>query len=80
MTGFHAFDLPALDGSPNVLGPLAGKVTLAVNVGVMALALYALLIYMSWGLPPEADLVWDAPILDLALLRVIHGREPASRN
>lgn len=32
MTGFHAFDLPALDGSPNVLGPLAGKVTLAVNV------------------------------------------------
>lgn len=32
MTDFYGFALPALDGSPGLLGPLRGKVTLAVNV------------------------------------------------
>ena len=32
MTDFYAFKLNALDGTPDVLGPLAGNVTLAVNV------------------------------------------------
>lgn len=55
-----------------VLGKYIGlTLTLAVNVGVMALALYVLLIYMSWGLPPEADRVWDTPILDLAIFKAV---------
>jgi ABC-type transport system involved in multi-copper enzyme maturation permease subunit len=55
-----------------VLGKYAGlTLTLAVNVAMMALALYALLFYMSWGRPPEADLVWDAPVRDPAMLKAI---------
>jgi ABC-type transport system involved in multi-copper enzyme maturation permease subunit len=55
-----------------VLGKYFGlTLTLAVNVAMMALALYALLFYMSWGLPPEADLVWDAPVRDPAMLKAI---------
>jgi glutathione peroxidase len=29
---FYDFEVPALDGGPDILGPLRGKVTLAVNV------------------------------------------------
>ena len=55
-----------------VLGKYLGlTLTLAVNVALMALALYVLLFYMSWGDPPEADLVWDAPVRDPALLKAI---------
>ena len=55
-----------------VLGKYLGlTLTLAVNVAMMALALYALLFYMSWGLPPEANLVWDAPVRDPAMLKAI---------
>ncbi|MCC7416830.1 MAG: ABC transporter permease [Acidobacteria bacterium] len=55
-----------------LLGKYFGlTLTLAVNVGMMALALYALLFYLSWGAPPEADLVWDAPVRDPALLTAI---------
>jgi glutathione peroxidase len=32
MTDFYGFGLPALDGRADLLGPLRGKVTLAVNV------------------------------------------------
>lgn len=32
MNGFYGFTMPGLNGSPNILAPLAGKVTLAVNV------------------------------------------------
>jgi ABC-type transport system involved in multi-copper enzyme maturation permease subunit len=55
-----------------VLGKYLGlTLTLAVNVGLMALALYALLVYLSWGAPPEADLVWDAPVRDPAMLKAV---------
>ncbi len=55
-----------------VLGKYIGlTLTLVVNVGLMALALYALLFYMSWGLPPEADRVWDAPVRDPAMLKAV---------
>jgi len=55
-----------------VLGKYGGlTLTLAVNIAVMALALYAVLAYMVWGLPPEARLVWDAPALDPALLKAV---------
>ncbi len=32
MTNFYDFSVQGLDGSPNILAPLRGKVTLAVNV------------------------------------------------
>jgi ABC-type transport system involved in multi-copper enzyme maturation permease subunit len=55
-----------------VLGKYCGLVlTLAVNVAVMAAALYLVLGYMSWGVAPEVIRVWDAPALDPALLKAI---------
>ena len=55
-----------------VLGKYCGlTLTLAVNVAVMAAALYAVLAYMSWGVPPEQAAAWDAPALDPALLKAI---------
>jgi Cu-processing system permease protein len=55
-----------------VVGKFLGLVlTLAVNVGVMALALYLVLAYMSWGVSPEVRSVWDAPALDPALLKAV---------
>ncbi|HMB81834.1 MAG TPA: ABC transporter permease subunit, partial [Vicinamibacterales bacterium] len=55
-----------------VIGKFCGLVlTLAVNIGVMALALYAVLAYMSWGVAPEVRSVWDAPALDPALLKAV---------
>ena len=45
--------------------------TLAVNLAVMAVALYAVLAYMAWGVAPEAALAWDAPALDPAMLKAI---------
>ena len=35
------------------------------------LALYAVLAYMAWGVPPECRAAWDAPALDPALLKAI---------
>ena len=56
-----------------VVGKYAGLVlTLAVNIGVMAIALYAVLAYMRWGVPPAVEGVWDAPALDPALLKAIY--------
>src|SRR4051812_41083330 len=55
-----------------VLGKYCGlTLTLAVNIAVMAAALYAVLTYMVWGLPPEARGVWDAPALDPAMLKAV---------
>jgi ABC-type transport system involved in multi-copper enzyme maturation permease subunit len=55
-----------------VLGKYCGlTLTLAVNVAVMALALYVVLAAMTWGLPPEANLVWETPPLDPAMLKAI---------
>ena len=55
-----------------VLGKYAGlTLTLAVNVAVMAAALYAVLVYKSWGVPALVQSGWDAPALDPALLKAI---------
>ena len=45
-----------------ILGKYAGLVlTLAVNVAVMTVALYAVLAYMTWTTPAELQAAWDAP-------------------
>ena len=55
-----------------VLGKYCGlTLTLAVNIAVMAMALYLVLAYVSRGVPPEVMRVWDAPALDPALLKAV---------
>lgn len=55
-----------------IAGKYAGLVlTLAVNVAVMSLALYAVLGYMTWVESPEFKAAWDAPGMDPALLTAI---------
>jgi ABC-type transport system involved in multi-copper enzyme maturation permease subunit len=55
-----------------VIGKYCGlTLTLAVNVAVMALALYAVLAYMSWKLGPEARILWETPPLDPAMLKAV---------
>jgi len=55
-----------------ILGKYVGlSFTLAVNVAVMALALYAVLLYISWGVPELVQRGWDAPALDPALVKAI---------
>ena len=55
-----------------VLGKYLGLVlTLAVNVAVMAIALYVVLAYMAWMAPGSAQAAWDAPALDPALLTAV---------
>jgi ABC-type transport system involved in multi-copper enzyme maturation permease subunit len=55
-----------------VLGKYAGlTLTLAVNVAIMAAALYAVLLYMAWGVGPDVQRSWDAPALDPALVKAI---------
>ncbi|MGB7220411.1 MAG: ABC transporter permease [Vicinamibacterales bacterium] len=55
-----------------VLGKYVGlSFTLAINVAVMAVALYAVLLYMSWGVPQLVQTGWDAPALDPALVKAI---------
>ncbi len=56
-----------------IVGKYAGLLlTLAVNVAVMAIALYAVLAYMRWGVPAPVEKAWDAPALDPALLKAIY--------
>jgi len=55
---------------------VAGKyfgltLTLAVNVAVMAAALYVVLAYMAWGVSETTMRAWDAPALDPALLKAV---------
>jgi ABC-type transport system involved in multi-copper enzyme maturation permease subunit len=53
-----------------LFGKYAGLVlTLAVNLAVMAIALYAVLAYMAWVAGPAAAKAWEAPALDPAMLK-----------
>src|SRR5215468_222521 len=53
-----------------VLGKYAGLLlTLAVNLSVMAIALYAVLAYMGWGASPQLITAWERPAVDGLLLR-----------
>ena len=55
-----------------IAGKYAGLVlTLAVNIAVMTLALYAVLGYMTWRTPGELKAVWDAPGMDPALMKAV---------
>jgi ABC-type transport system involved in multi-copper enzyme maturation permease subunit len=55
-----------------LVGKYVGLVlTLAVNLAVMTVALYAVLGYMTWTQPPAFRAAWDAPGIDPALLKGI---------
>ena len=55
-----------------ILGKYAGLVlTLAVNVTVMTIALYAVLAYMTWTTAPALQTAWDAPGIDARLLKSV---------
>ena len=55
-----------------VIGKYCGlTLTLAANMAVMAVALYGVLAYMSWGVSPGVRAVWDAPALDPALMKAM---------
>jgi Cu-processing system permease protein len=55
-----------------LLGKYAGLIlTLAVNLFIMAVALYAVLAYMAWMLGPEAAQSREIPALDPMLTRAI---------
>ena len=61
-----------IDRHQLILGKYAGLVlTLAVNLAIMAGALYLVLAYMAWMMGPAALLGLDAPALDPALLTAI---------
>jgi ABC-type transport system involved in multi-copper enzyme maturation permease subunit len=61
-----------IDRTQLVIGKYIGLgMTLAVNIGVMAIALYAVLAYMSWGISAQTQSAWDAPGLDPAMLKAI---------
>ena len=53
-----------------ILGKYVGLVmTLIVNLGVMALAFYAVLAYLDWITPPNVKLAWEAPATDPRMLK-----------
>jgi ABC-type transport system involved in multi-copper enzyme maturation permease subunit len=55
-----------------VLGKYAGLVlTLAANLAVMAVALYAVLAYVAWTLGPVVARAWETPALDPAMLKAV---------
>jgi ABC-type transport system involved in multi-copper enzyme maturation permease subunit len=55
-----------------VLGKYAGLVlTLAVNLAVMAAALYVVLAVMAWVAGPEAARAWERPAVDPLLLKAL---------
>jgi len=55
-----------------IAGKYAGLLlTLLVNVVVMTVALYAVLFFLSRGVPENIQHAWDAPALDPALLKAI---------
>jgi ABC-type transport system involved in multi-copper enzyme maturation permease subunit len=55
-----------------VIGKYLGLLlTLAVNVSVMAAALYAVLAYMRWTALPGELAAWEAPATDPAMLKAI---------
>jgi ABC-type transport system involved in multi-copper enzyme maturation permease subunit len=55
-----------------VLGKYAGLLlTLAVNLSIMTVALYAVLAYMAWMLGPDAAKGWERPAVDPLLARAL---------
>ena len=55
-----------------ILGKYLGlTLTLALNVAIMAAALYAVLTYVRWGIDPAIERAWDAPALDARLLQAV---------
>jgi ABC-type transport system involved in multi-copper enzyme maturation permease subunit len=61
-----------IDRHQLVLGKYAGLVlTLAVNLSVMAVALYVVLAYLNWMTDPLVRTAWDAPALDPRMLKAI---------
>lgn len=55
-----------------VVGKYAGLLlTLLANLAVMTIALYAVLFFLSRGVPPQVQATWDAPALDPALLKAM---------
>jgi ABC-type transport system involved in multi-copper enzyme maturation permease subunit len=61
-----------IERSHLILGKYLGlMLTLAVNVAIMAAALFAVLAYMRWGVDPMVERAWDAPALDPRLLQAI---------
>jgi ABC-type transport system involved in multi-copper enzyme maturation permease subunit len=55
-----------------VVGKYAGLVlTLAVNLTVMAAALYVVLAYLSWTTDPIVRSAWEAPALDPRMIKAI---------
>jgi ABC-type transport system involved in multi-copper enzyme maturation permease subunit len=55
-----------------VAGKYVGLVlTLVVNVAIMAAALYGVLYYMSWNIPPDVQTAWDTVALDPRLLKAV---------
>ena len=55
-----------------IAGKYAGLVlTLAVNVSVMAVALYLVLAYMTYVAMPDSRAAWETPGVDPALLKAI---------
>ncbi len=55
-----------------IAGKYAGLVlTLAVNIGVMTIALYAVLAYMTFTESPLFRSAWDAPGIDPAMLKAV---------
>jgi len=55
-----------------ILGKYAGVLlTLLVNTVVMTIALYAVLYFLSRGVPANVQRAWGAPALDPALLKAI---------
>jgi ABC-type transport system involved in multi-copper enzyme maturation permease subunit len=55
-----------------ILGKYAGLLlTLLANMVVMTIALYAVLYFLSRGVPPAIQVAWDAPAMDPALLEAI---------
>jgi ABC-type transport system involved in multi-copper enzyme maturation permease subunit len=55
-----------------VIGKYCGlTLTLAANMAVMTVALYAVLGYLAWGASPGTRASWEAPALDPALLKAM---------
>jgi ABC-type transport system involved in multi-copper enzyme maturation permease subunit len=55
-----------------IVGKYCGLViTLVVNIAFMTAALYAVLAFMAWGANPVLVASWDAPALDLAILKAV---------
>jgi ABC-type transport system involved in multi-copper enzyme maturation permease subunit len=55
-----------------ILGKYAGLLlTLLANMAVMTIAIYAVLFFLSRGVPTNVQSAWDAPAMDPALLEAL---------